>query len=224
VFCPYSPFAVVIFSLNETKSEFVFGSPNQYPKGDEIESNVIHELNQINVAEKLFFIENCMFYDKSMKREPYIIKEVYYTQLKKEFDECTRVISELFKKRKIETVGYINTVESIETKKFENIYQKLMLLDELNLLDKICEVSENIVSSTQVSKIVAEIIGEPSNTTVARALQFFSESGKMKPKGKNNPFTEKNYGFLINKLMYLGLLKQVNNVSEKFADVLRNKG
>jgi len=134
---------VVIFSLNETKSEFVFGSPNQYPKGDEIESNVIHELNQINVAEKLFFIENCMFYDKSMKREPYIIKEVYYTQLKKEFDECTRVISELFKKRKIETVGYINTAESINPSvdiEEGNLTSKLLiirLLQDENLFPKV---------------------------------------------------------------------------------------
>lgn len=134
---------VVMFNLNELKTELVFGNPDQYPKGDEIESSVIHELNQINVAEKLFFIDNCMFYDKSMKREPYIIKEVYYTQLKKQFDECTRVISELFKKRKIETVGYINTTESINPSidiEEENLTTKLLiikLLQDENLFPKV---------------------------------------------------------------------------------------
>jgi len=150
-----------------------------------------------------------------------------YKDAKNSFYGFFSMYLDVFKKYDSDNLLGLNSednIESVETKKFENIYQKLMLLDELNLLDKICEVSGNIVSSTQVSKIVAEIIGESSTTTVARALQFFSESGKVKPKGKNNPFTKNNYSFLINKLVYLGLHKQMIDASEKYADVLRNKG
>lgn len=141
---------VILFNLNELKTELVFGNPNQYPQSEEIDSNVIHEMSKVNAVDKAFFIDSCSFYEKSMKREPYLIKEVFYRKLKGEFDECIRLISGLFKKRKIETVSNINTSEStnpsIDNEEV-NLTSKLLiirLLQDENLFPKV----DNTVGET----------------------------------------------------------------------------
>jgi len=164
---------VILFNLNELKTELVFGNPNQYPQSEEIDSNVIHEMSKVNAVDKAFFIDSCSFYEKSMKREPYLIKEVFYRKLKREFDECIRLISGLFMKRKIETVGTIDTVENVKSSidiDEKNLTSKLLvikLLQDENLFPK---MEDSFVATYLAHTRLIGFLFSKNDDTIKKAL------------------------------------------------------
>jgi|GEM_PF-2869873 len=93
-------------------------------------------------------------------------------------------------------------LENFEPLEFENLNQKILLLQSLGVLNAISEKTRAEISSKKMGRILADLLNE-KETTVTRALRYFHPHSA--PKSKNNPRTEKNLEKLCSHLFKLKL-------------------
>jgi hypothetical protein len=111
--------------------------------------------------------------------------------------------------------------ENIQPLQFENLSQKLLLLETLGILTTLSEKTEAEISSTKMARIIGDLLNE-KDATVKRALIYFNPYSQ--PKGKNNPRTEKNLTALHQNLVKLGLTNLETEVETQLkAVMLRTK-
>lgn len=111
------------------------------------------------------------------------------------------------KKNKLEETPKEETFEPLE---FDNLSQKLLLLESLGVLKAISETTGEQISSRKMGRIIAEIL---ETNDLTRHLRYFNPHSQ--PKDKNNPRTIKNLQNLHSNLIRLKLPLIAKNVEEE---------
>ena len=145
--------------------------------------------------------------------------EPYLSLLEKVKSEIIKG-KDIFLKRVTDVHDGKEQEEPYEPLNFDNISQKLLLLESLGVLNSISEKTGEQISSRKMGRILADLLKE-KETTVTRALRYFNPHSA--PQDKNNPRTKKNLEKLHSDLIKLKLPELAKPIEQELTKIYKAK-